>query len=143
LVVDAASSPFRDPEFVRELICEALVARDNQLEELSMMSLFPSEELLWDETQLPLSNTYTGEQVLSLPKLNLQFLTIHDYLLRNFTLFRLESAYEIRDDLTDAIKRMGPREGPGGKVAFGGWARMALPIAGISIDEVGVLLCSG
>ena len=28
---------------------------------------------------------------LALPKLNLQFLTVHDYLLRNFHLFRLES----------------------------------------------------
>jgi len=29
--------------------------------------------------------------VLALPKLNLQFLTFHDYLLRNFNLFRLEA----------------------------------------------------
>ena len=28
---------------------------------------------------------------LALPKLNLQFLTLHDYLLRNLNLFRLES----------------------------------------------------
>ena len=33
---------------------------------------------------------------LALPKLNLQFLTMHDYLLRNLNLFRLESTYEIR-----------------------------------------------
>ncbi len=125
-----------DGDFVRELLCEELVARDSQMEELAMMSLFPTEQLLWDEHQLPLSNTYTGEQVLSLPKLNLQFLTIHDYLLRNFTLFRLESAYEIRDDLTDAVKRMGPKEGFQGKVSFGGWARMALPVVSIGIDEV-------
>ena len=31
---------------------------------------------------------------LALPKLNLQFLTLHDYLLRNFNLFRLESTCE-------------------------------------------------
>ena len=31
---------------------------------------------------------------LALPKLNLQFLTLHDYLLRNFVLFRLESTCE-------------------------------------------------
>jgi len=31
---------------------------------------------------------------LALPKLNLQFLTVHDYLLRNFQLFRLESTCE-------------------------------------------------
>ncbi len=37
-----------------------------------------------------------GEACLALPKLNLQFLTLHDYLLRNFNLFRLEATYEVR-----------------------------------------------
>lgn len=37
-----------------------------------------------------------GEACLALPKLNLQFLTFHDYLLRNFNLFRLEATYEVR-----------------------------------------------
>ena len=53
-----------------------------------------------------LPTTYSsGDDVLALPKLNLQFLTFYDYLLRSFTLFRLESAYEIRGDLVDAVKR--------------------------------------
>jgi intron-binding protein aquarius len=50
---------------------------------------------LWDANQLP-ANNMNNERSLALPKLNLQFLTIHDYLLRNFKLYRLESAYEIR-----------------------------------------------
>lgn len=45
---------------------------------------------------------------LALPKLNLQFLTLHDYLLRNFNLFRLESTYEIRQDIEDVVWRMKP-----------------------------------
>lgn len=44
--------------------------------------------------------------MLALPKLNLQFLSFHDYLLRNFILFQLESTYEIREDLEDAVKRV-------------------------------------
>ena len=48
-----------------------------------------------------------GEGCLALPKLNLQFLTFHDYLLRNFNLFRLEATYEIREDIADAISRVG------------------------------------
>jgi intron-binding protein aquarius len=40
--------------------------------------------------------------------LNLQFLTLHDYLLRNFNLFRLESTYEIRQDIEDVVARMKP-----------------------------------
>lgn len=42
------------------------------------------------------SGRRTGEACLALPKLNLQFLTFHDYLLRNFNLFRLEATYEVR-----------------------------------------------
>lgn len=49
-----------------------------------------------------------SEGCLALPKLNLQFLTLHDYLLRNFNLFRLESTYEIRQDIEDVVLRMKP-----------------------------------
>lgn len=72
---------------------------------------------------------YSGDSPLALPKLNLQFLTIHDYLLRNFNLFRLESTYEIRQDIEDVVKRLAPRVTyPSGKNEFTGWARMAVEI---------------
>lgn len=73
---------------------------------------------------------------MSLPKLNLQFLTLHDYLLRNFNLFRLESTYEIRQDIEDAVSRMLPWKTEDGEVMFGGWARMALPISSFAVVEV-------
>lgn len=79
---------------------------------------------------------YSGEGCLSLPKLNLQFLTLHDYLLRNCNLFRLESTYEIRQDIEDAVSRMLPWKSEDGDVVFGGWARMALPIASMAVVEV-------
>ncbi len=79
------------------------------------MSLYPTEDLMWDEKQVP-SNDYTGKGCLALPKLNVQFLTLYDYLLRNFNLYRLESAYEIREDLVQTIQRMRPVYGPSGGV---------------------------
>lgn len=54
------------------------------------MPLYPTEEIIWDENIVPTAY-FSGEGCLALPKLNLQFLTLHDYLLRNFNLFRLES----------------------------------------------------
>ena len=37
----------------------------------------------------------------------------------------------------DAVKRMGPRANLGGtEVVFGGWARMAVPLRGLRINEV-------
>lgn len=54
------------------------------------MPLYPTEDIIWNENIVP-SEYFSGEGCLALPKLNLQFLTLHDYLLRNFNLFRLES----------------------------------------------------
>lgn len=96
---------------------------------------------------------------LALHKLNLQYLTLYDYLLRNFSLFRLESTCndffvirtfsdyifvvflfsdEIRQDVEDILFRMKPwkHEQADSDVVFGGWARMALPITTFSIVEV-------
>ena len=122
--------------FVMDVLIDSLSARMSQLEAMNRLSLYPSEELLWDQYQVPLENRYYSDRPLALPKLNLQFLTVHDYLLRNFELFRLESAFQIRGDLIDSITRMGPRCGLKGNTLFGGWARMALPIVSVSIDEI-------
>lgn len=54
------------------------------------MPLYPTENIIWNEAVVP-TEYYNGNNCLALPKLNLQFLTLHDYLLRNFQLFRLES----------------------------------------------------
>lgn len=64
--------------------------RSSQLEALNEMPLYPTEDVIWDENVVPTAY-FSGEGCLALPKLNLQFLTLHDYLLRNFNLFRLES----------------------------------------------------
>lgn len=80
---------------------------------------------------------YTGEHCLALPKLNLQFLTMHDYLLRNFNLFRLESNYEIRSDLEDIIQRMSPEFTQDANTNFRGWARMAVPVLDFNLVEIG------
>ena len=53
------------------------------------------QELLWNPNLVPFRN-YRGDRPLALPKLNLQFLSFYDYLLRSFQLFRLEAAYEVR-----------------------------------------------
>lgn len=126
-------------EFPREFLMELLIGRnekrDSQLQELNEMPLYPTEQVIWDENIVP-GEYYNGEGVLALPKLNLQFLTLHDYLLRNFKLFQLESTYEIRGDVEDAVSRLKPWTASDGQVIFGGWARMALPITSFAIVEV-------
>lgn len=67
--------------------------RPSQLEALNSMPLYPTEDIIWNENIVP-TEYFSGDGCLALPKLNLQFLTLHDYLLRNFNLFRLESTCE-------------------------------------------------
>lgn len=50
--------------------------------QVNELPLYPNETLLWDENLVPLGQYYGGK-VMALPKLNLQFLTSHDYLLRS------------------------------------------------------------
>jgi intron-binding protein aquarius len=68
--------------------------RTSQLQALNEMPLYPTEDIIWNENIVP-TEYFSGEGCLALPKLNLQFLTLHDYLLRNFNLFRLESTCKI------------------------------------------------
>ena len=122
-------------DFLVELLIHRHEKRESQLQELNEMPLYPTEDVIWDENIVP-GEYYNGEGVLALPKLNLQFLTLHDYLLRNFKLFQLESTYEIRGDVEDAVSRLKPWSADTREVIFGGWARMALPITSFSIVEV-------
>lgn len=123
-------------ERLMDIIVGHLERRQSQIDAVNARSLYPDETLLWDTNAVPESN-YTGDAPLSLPKLNLQFLTFHDHLLRNFTLFRLESAYDIREDIEDAIKRIQPRLSAVGQTIMKGWARMALPLShGVEVKHV-------
>ncbi|ELT95764.1 hypothetical protein CAPTEDRAFT_198998 [Capitella teleta] len=124
-----------DAKYLEELLISKNERRISQLEALNQRPLYPTEELVWDENVVPVE-FYSGEGCLALPKLNLQFLTLHDYLLRNFHLFRLESTYEIRQNIEDSVIRMKPWKAEDGGCYFGGWARMAHPMINIHIMEV-------
>jgi intron-binding protein aquarius len=78
--------------------------RTSQLQALNEMPLYPTEDIIWNENIVP-TEYFSGEGCLALPKLNLQFLTLHDYLLRNFNLFRLAKTknkliFQMRSDKT-------------------------------------------
>ena len=91
--------------------------------------------MLWDENLVP-EGRYENDAVLALPKLNLQFLTVHDYLLRSFNLYRLEACYEIRDDVRRAVKHLKPVRDRLKGTVFSGWSRMAVPLDSFELIEV-------
>lgn len=51
--------------------------------------------------------------------------TLHDYLLRNMDLFRLESTFEIRADIVESVKRMPARLDADGNTQFDGYVCIA------------------
>jgi intron-binding protein aquarius len=69
---------YDDSNYLIEAIIFMCERRPSQLQRLNAEPLYPYDH-------------YDGRSVLPLNKLNLQFLTTHDYLLRNFNLFRMES----------------------------------------------------
>ncbi|CAG8451805.1 2657_t:CDS:10 [Dentiscutata heterogama] len=125
-----------DKDFLIEVLIEKFEKRTSQIDAINALPLYPDENALFDDAVVK-TQFYSGDTPLALPKLNLQFLTIHDYLLRNFNLFRLESTYEIRQDIEDVVKRLAPRiTYPSGRTEFTGWARMAIEIERFNIVEV-------
>ncbi|CAK9317062.1 unnamed protein product [Citrullus colocynthis] len=122
-------------DFLIEVVVSFFEKQQSQKEAINALPLYPNEEIMWDESVVPSIN-YSGEGCLALPKLNLQFLTLHDYLLRNFNLFRLESTYEIREDIQEAVPHLLAYINNEGQTAFRGWSRMAVPIKEFKITEV-------
>lgn len=124
----------------RELLTEILVSaherRQNFREVIRDIPILPTEADLYEPSLLR-NETYNGSQSLAIPKLNLQYLSVGDFLFRSFVLHRCESFFEIRKDLEDAVRPLQPRRvGDHGGTHFDGYSRMSLPISKLSILEV-------
>lgn len=123
----------------RELYIEVLLTeyekRKTFQETARDMTIMPTESALF-EPMLLRNEAYNGSQPLALPKLNLQYLTVGDFLWRSFMLHRCEAFYEIRSDIEDTVKRLRPRPDRNGGTHFDGFSKMSLPITKPSILEV-------
>ena len=125
--------------FLLEVLANALCIPPYPTDQLKALPLYPTETVLWDHNIIPPSSAQLRvTQVLALPKLTSQFLSFQDYLSRNFELVRLESAYGIRSDLVNVLKRVRPTlrqssldesEEIQVKTEFSGWSRMALELS--------------
>lgn len=112
-----------------EILLSAYEKRKTYRESVKGISILPTESTLYEPTLLR-NESYDGSRCLAIPKLNLQYLSIGDFLWRSFILYRCESFFEIRKSMEDTIKRLQPRtREPNNDVHFDGFSRMALPIA--------------
>ncbi|KAI9732229.1 MAG: hypothetical protein M1818_007548 [Claussenomyces sp. TS43310] len=124
-----------DRVFLTEILLSAYERRKTFQETARELSILPTELALF-EPMLLRNETYDGSQPLALPKLNLQYLTVGDFLWRSFILHRCEAFFEIRKDIEDTVKRLRPVPGRNGETRFEGFSKMASVISKPAILEV-------
>lgn len=129
----ASSMVTVDRPFLMEVLLSTFERRGTFQE--SLPPIVPTEESLY-EFNLSSTESYDGSHPLAIPKLNLQYLSVGDFLWRALTLYRYEAFFGIRRDIEDAVKRLRPEIGRSGETRFAGFSRMALPISRPSILEV-------
>lgn len=115
-------------QFLTEILLSAHEKRKTFQETARDLSILPTELTLFDPT-LVRNDKYNGSQPLAIPKLNLQYLTVGDFLWRSFILHRCEAFYEIRLHVEETVKRLRPNLGRTGQTTFDGFSKMALPIS--------------
>ncbi|KAL1799712.1 hypothetical protein ACET3X_000054 [Alternaria dauci] len=124
----------RDRAFYMETLIALVEQRPTFKDSVRDMPVLPTEKVLYETTFLR-NESYDGSRPLAIPKLNLQYLTMGDFLWRSFILYRAESFYGIRKDMEDVVKRVKPKGG-GVNTKFGGVSKMSLPIMKPAIIDV-------
>lgn len=124
-----------DRRFLTEVLLSTFERRSTFQEVAHDLSVLPDEQALFD-AGLKRTDNYDGSRPLALPKLNLQYLSVGDFLWRSLVLYRYESFYAIRQDIEDVLTRLRPEVKRTGETGFQGNSKMALPIAKPSILEV-------
>lgn len=123
-------------EFLLDLVLLYHERRQTFREIVDELAVLPTDEDLYEPSLLR-NESYNGSRPLAIPKLNLQYLTVGDFLWRSYILFRCESFFEVRKDLEDTVKRTQPKSSKGStEVGFSGFSRMALPIPKPGILEI-------
>ncbi len=124
-----------DRRFFMEVLQWTFERRKTFQEAARDLSVLPTEEALFD-VGLRRTDHYDGSRPLALPKLNLQYLSVGDFLWRAMVLYRCESFYAIRQDIEGVLTRLKPESKRAGVTTFSGSSKMALPIAKPTILEV-------
>jgi intron-binding protein aquarius len=126
-----------DKPFLIEVLVERFQRRQSYVEQARNLSIYPTEKSLFDPRILEYEDLSLTSRPLPLPKLNLQYLTIPDFLYRSFLLSRYESQFSVRVDIEDTLRRLNPEiQYPLGNTIFKGWSKMAIKIPKVSVMEV-------
>jgi intron-binding protein aquarius len=122
LLVEILREQYQRPKDFRDAVCR--------------LSVLPTEESLYEVVTLE-NDAYDGSIPLALPKINLQYLNLNDFMWRSFQLHRTEALFEIRKDMELTVRKLKPKANAANKTEFSGFSKMAIPIDKPAIIEVG------
>jgi intron-binding protein aquarius len=129
-----------DTEPSRDILIEILTTTYQRPQDfrdvVARLPILPTEESLHDPAALE-NEAYDGSKPLAMPKLNLQYLSMNDFMWRSFQLHRAEALFEIRKDMELTVKKLKAKTSQTQKIEFTGFSRMAIPIDKPAIIEVG------
>ncbi|KAL7956568.1 P-loop containing nucleoside triphosphate hydrolase protein [Trichoderma compactum] len=124
-----------DRKFLIEFLLTTFERKKTFQETAQRISIVPTEDALFEDN-FQRADSYDGSHPLALPKLNLQYLSVGDFVWRALVLYRCESFYGIRKDIEAALRRLRPEVRRPGETHFAGFSKMAMPIAKPTILEV-------
>lgn len=117
-----------DRRFLTEVMLSTFERRETFQETALYMSVMPTEQTIFSES-LSRTDSYDASRPLAIPKLNLQYLSVGDFLWRSLVLYRSESFYGIKQDIEDVVRRMKPESTKSGETYFSGTSKLALPVS--------------
>ena len=129
-----ASKTVVDRRLLLEIMVSTHERRKTFQDAVKDLNVQPTETELYDPSLLR-NESYNGSHSLAIPKLNLQYLSIGDFLWRSFVLYRCEQFFEIRKYLEGVVKRLQPQSISPTDVHFKGFSKLALPITKPAILE--------
>ena len=121
-------------KLLQEIFICKYIKKINILERVLSYPLYPNESILIPENNKLIPNYYSildFKSSIIIPKLSFTYLSLYDYLLNNYYLYKYESSYEISEDLENCLEKMDPSfDETTGKflMKFNGWSLMGYPI---------------
>ncbi|KAK9451872.1 uncharacterized protein V1518DRAFT_389862 [Limtongia smithiae] len=95
-------------EFLRELVLNKFVLRPSLASRLDSLFSLPTESTL-SSVVFEQAASFNADRPLSIPRMNLQYLTPSDFLHRAYELHRIEFYFEIRNDIEAIVRRLKPQ----------------------------------
>jgi len=123
-----------DRAFLDDVVASFMESRSLYSDQVRHLTILPTETAIYDRS-LQRTDDYDGSRPLAIPKLNLQYLTLGDFLWRSYVLFRSEAYHEIRKHIEDVLKRLQLRW-QSGSTRFEGFSTMAIPTGKPAVIDV-------